>query len=312
MRRRRHVLMDQAGDGTTGGAPAAPAPAAAPAAPAAPAPAAAPESSTLLSAAAAAVSPPGQPGAAPVTDPFAAVPEKYRVMGADGKIDTVATFAKVDAARAQLEQRMGEAGLPPEKPEGYKPDAVYASLKEATGKDFTLPPEFLGDFNKFAHDAKLSQSQYDKALGGMIKMTEGMVAQGFERAMADGKAELAKVWGADAENPKSERMQNAVRAFNQFVPPALRNKDTMDAIGNHPVVMQVLEAVGRELKSDRAPNEQGGQVAGVSRLDQIYADPAYSNARDPRHEGLVAEAKRLFDAGHVPTAMKGQNLSIRL
>jgi hypothetical protein len=227
-------------------------------------------------------------------------------MGADGKLDPVQTLAKVDQARAQLETRMGEGGLPPEKPDGYKPDTVYAAIKEKTGKDFSLPPEFIGDFNKFAHDAKLSQAQYDKALQGMVGMTQNLVDQGFQHAMATGQAELEKAWGGDAKDPKSERMQNAFRAFQRFTPESLRTPDTMDAIGNHPVVMQILEAVGRELKSDRAPNDQGATVTGANRLDAIYADPAYTNAKDPRHTALVQEAQQLFGKGLRPTMMQGR------
>lgn len=243
--------------------------------------------------------------AAVAADPLAGVPEKYQVKGADGKLDAAATLAKVDAARAALEGRMGAGGLPPETPEGYKPETVYEALKTAGGGEFKLPDEFLSSFNQFAHDAKLSQGQYDKALTGMLGMTKNMVSSGFEHAMATGREALTKVWGPDAANPKSPRMQSAHRAFMKYVPETLRNAETRDAIGNHPVVMQLLEAVGRDLKEDVAPNSgDGGATTG--RLDQIFADPAYWNPRDPKHGELIKEAQKLFSKGETTAANRSR------
>lgn len=245
-------------------------------------------------------------------DPLAGVPAKYQVKGADGKIDVGQTLAKVSAAHAALETRLGAGDAPPATPEGYKPDAVYAAIKTATGKDLTLPPETISEFNKFAHDAKLNQAQYDKSLTAWMAAIPRLAEEGFQHAMKTGTAELEKVWGADAKDPKSERMQNTYRAFSRFAPEKLRTPEVMDQIGNHPVVMQILEAVGRELKSDKAPNDQGGQVTGASRLDQIYADQAYWNAKDPRHAALVSEAQQLFAKGNKPTAMQGRGGVVKL
>jgi hypothetical protein len=183
----------------------------------------------------------------------------------------------------------------------YRPDAVYAAVKQSTGSDVTLPADFLADFDHFARDAELTQRQYDKALHGLLAMSQSIVDQGFQHAMKTGIAQLERVWGADARNPRSARMQAAWRAFSRL-PDSLRTQANADAIGNHPIVLQILEHFGRE--------GQSGSSEG--RLDQIYADAAFMNERDPRHAGLVDEARALFEQGHRPRFMAGRSRNERL
>jgi len=262
---------------------------------------------TLLSAAAGA----GKDGAAAagaaavVADPLATIPEKLRVLGTDGKLDVSATLAKVNQVYGQLEKRMGEGGAPPEAADGYKTDAVVAKLKEANGgKDIELPGEFTKEFNAFALKAKLTQGQYDEALTGLMTMVPNLYEEGYQHAMKSGREQLAKVWGADGVKPDSPRMQNAVKAFNRFVPQALRNSETMDAIGNHPVVMQILEAIGAELKEDKSI---GGESAGVtSELDTLYSSPAYWNKADPTHDWTVQRVSELMKGGAKPKVTRAR------
>ena len=286
MWKRKQVLMDAAtGEGGGGGAAAA---------------AGAPEPS-LLTAAVGATAPAAgtAPAATPAPnadDPFAWIPEKYRVPGAEGKPDVLASAQKINEARAALEKRMGEGGLPPETADGYKPDGALAALKEKTGKDVTAPPEMLKDFNAWAHEAKLSQAQYDKALTGFLGGgVQQMIDAAFDRQMATGKAELAKAWGP-AEGAKfKESMTAAVKAFNAYAPAEMRTPAVMDAIGNHPVVLQLLAAVGKELREDKLPN--GDNAHAGADIKTLQNSAAYWDAKHPEHASTVAKVNEYYAKG---------------
>jgi len=228
-------------------------------------------------------------------DPLAWIPEKYRVPGAEGKIDIQASAMKINEARATLEKRMGEGGMPPETADAYKPDAVLATLKEKTGKDVTLPPELLKDFNAFALDAKLTQPQYEKQLsafmGGMTKMIDAA----FDNAMATGKAELTKAWGAPEGDRFKAEMGQAYKAFNTYMPKELATTQNMDAIGNNPMVLQLLANIGRELKEDKLP--AGDNAAGGDEINKLMNSQPYWDAKHPEHASTVAKVNEHFAKG---------------
>jgi hypothetical protein len=118
----------------------------------------------------------------------------------------------------------GRGGLPPEKPEGYKTDAVIASLKAKLGRQgpgrHEAPEPLVKEFNAWAHKAKLTQAQYDRR---SLEPTSAAADDGrpaFDNAMASAQAELVKVWGADGLRPEvSPQMQAAHRAFMTYAPP---------------------------------------------------------------------------------------------
>lgn len=299
----RNVLMAEATGDPAGGAlpatpstatPIAPAAPAAPATPAAPAAPAMPAAPTLLQQAVTAA------GGDPPT-----IPDKYKVMGADGKLDVAATLAKVTPAYVALEKRMGEGGAPPEKPDGYKTEAVVSKLKEANGgKDVQLPAELTASFAEWAHASKMSQGQFEQSLAGFVSVIPKMVDAAFDSAMARGTEELTKAWGPDGVKPTSAKMKAAANAFNRFAPEALRTQETLGKIGSHPVVMQILAAVGEQLSEDKTPN---GEAPGLAtELDQLYASKAYWNKKDPTHDATVARVQELMKGGARPAATRGR------
>jgi hypothetical protein len=150
---------------------------------------------------------------AAAADPNAWLPEKYRVFEGDGdakKLNVEASAKKMAEGHTALEKRMGDTGLPPEKPEGYKNEAVLETLKKAAGDkaaEVKLPEAFLKDFNAWAHTAKLTQAQRDAALVAYMQGGEKMVEQAFDNAMASAQKELVKVWGADGVKPDSPQMK---------------------------------------------------------------------------------------------------------
>ena len=291
MWKRRYAYLDSvAGEPAAGGGAS---PGAVPATPVA--------EPSMLTSAVAATAPAVVPGAAPApvadpNDPLAWIPEKYRVPGAEGKVDVHASAIKINEARAALEKRMGEGGLPPETADAYKPDGALAALKEKTGKNAAIPPALLKDFNAWAHDAKLSQAQYDKALTGFVGGgVQQMVDAAYDQAMAKGKVELGKVWGAPESEGFKANIALAVNAFNKFAPPALRTPAVMDQIGNHPVVLQMLAAVGKELGEDR--KIPGGAAPAGTDINTIMNSRAYWDPMAPGHAATIAQVSEFFSKG---------------
>lgn len=262
--------------------------------------AAAGDAGSLLGGAAAAAGAGAAAAAAAAADPNGWAQEKYRVFDGEGdakKLNVEATAKKIAEAHGQLEKRMGDTGLPPEKADGYKTDAVLAALKAKAGAkagEVKLPENLVKEFNGWAHGAKLTQAQYDKALESYLGGIQGMVDTAFDNAMAKGREELTKVWGADASDPKSVPMQAAVKAFNTYAPPALRTQEVMDKIGNNPVVMQILANIGKELGEDKRIHGEGG---GGENVNALMNSPAYWNKKHPEHTATVQKVNAFFAAG---------------
>lgn len=258
------------------------------------------EAGSLLGGAAAAAGAGAAAAAAAAADPIGWAQEKYRVFDGEGeakKLNVEATAKKIAEAHGQLEKRMGDTGLPPEKADGYKTDNVLAALKAKAGDkaaDVKLPEGLVKEFNGWAHAAKLTQAQYDSALQSYLGGIQGMVDTAFDNAMKSATEELTKVWGADATNPKSVPMQAAYKAYMTYAPAEMRTPAAMDKIGNNPIVMQILAAVGKEMGEDRRIHGEG---AGGENVNTLMNSPAYWNKKHPDHTATVTKVNQFFAAG---------------
>lgn len=259
----------------------------------------APASGTLLAQAGAAGTGAAAAAAASAADPNAWLPEKFRVFDGDGdakKLNVEASAKKLAAeGYAPLEKRMGDAGAPPEKPEGYKNEAVLETLKKAAkGADVKLPDEFVKELNAWAHGAKLTQAQRDAAVVAYVQGAQKMADTAFDNAMATAQADLVKVWGADGMKPDSPQMQAAYRAYMAYAPATLRTPAEMDKVGNNPVVLQILAAVGAEMKEDTRLHGEGGQGDDVQKL--MNSEP-YWNKKHAEHQSTVKKVNEFFARG---------------
>jgi hypothetical protein len=255
---------------------------------------------TLLAAAAAAgATKPADAAAAAAAaaDPLAWLPEKYRVMGADGKaLDVEASAKKVAAAHGELEKRLGSVGAPPAKPEDYKTESALEALKKAApaGTEVKLAPELLKEFNGWAHGAKLTQAQYDSALVSYVQAIDKMVEQSFDNAMQRAQEDLVKVWGKEGLDPKGPQMQSAYRAFMTYAPAQMRTAQVMDQIGNNAVVLQILAAVGKEIGEDA---RIGGDAGGGEDINKLMNSEPYWSKKHPEHQATVRKVNEFFARG---------------
>jgi hypothetical protein len=250
--------------------------------------------SLLAQAATLSHAPAGTPASAP-GDPNTFIPEKYRVAGADGKLDLTASAAKVAAAHAELEKKLGNAAArAPEKADDYKADAVLAKIKEATGQDVKLDDAVSKEFREKAHAAGLSQAQYEFVVEQYFAQVQTMVDASFDNAKVKAEAELVKAWGQSTDAAFKANLAGAVKAFNAYAPEALRNPQVMDQIGNNPVVLQILANVGKELGEDTRPNAGGQGGADIAALQN---SEAYWNKDHADHARVVAKVSEYYAKG---------------
>lgn len=278
LRRFRYVLMDAAagaeGGHSSGGAGSPtddrPGNGADPAAPAAAASASAAAPNALTAAT--------QPG------PLDHVPEKFRVMKADGSFDADASLRKVTESYSQLEKRVGSSEAPPAAATDYKITPPEA-MKDAFAADDPALQSFLGK----AHAAGFTQKQIDVAMAGFFESAPKLV-QGAAQLDADEcMATLSKEW--TKPDDLARNFHAADRAIGQFggqAADALRAK-----YGNDPDFLRFAALVGAQLKEDTPPN--GGNVPGADDIKALEASEAYRNAKHPDHEKVSRQVREHYE-----------------
>jgi hypothetical protein len=293
-----HVRMDTAVDGTQGGAGAG---AGAGAAAAAPPP-------NALQAGAAAPAPAPAPGAAPAS-PNAWLPEKHQVMKADGTLDLEASARKVADAYGHAERRIGTGDIPPQAVDGYKVNVPEALAEKIKAEDLAKSEDFK-DFLGKMHAAGLTQKQLDAVSAEMlergIKLREQMPA--LDAAKAEADLRTTDGWKTDQEY--GAKVRAAFSAGKQY------GGEDFDGIladyGNDPRVIRLLANVGAELAEDTQPSAEA-QAQAQQSLDELMADPAYTNSRDPKHAMHVAKvnAMQAKVAGTKELATGGRSMSFK-
>lgn len=218
------------------------------------------------------------------------MPEKHRVLGTDGKIDVQATLLKVSEAYGHAEKRIGSGDVAPKTADEYKvtvPEELAESIK---ADELAASADFKGFLGKM-HAAGLTQAQLDVVTSELLTrsaaLQEGMAAASQESCAA----ELAKTWPSPAD--RQAKVGLAFRAFQAFA--AEGDRDLVDQIGNNPIVIRLLAAVGKELQED-VPIIDGSPEAKSwdDRLAELQAHPAYSDRAHPEHSKLMDRKAALF------------------
>ncbi|MDQ0068282.1 hypothetical protein J2W34_000056 [Variovorax boronicumulans] len=216
-----------------------------------------------------------------------AIPEKFRVKGADGELDLAATVRKVDEHRANLEKRMGAGDIRPKTPDEYKlPDTdVFKNLQldEAGAKAF----------RQEAHDMGLSQSQYAAVMGKWATLAPELVNAAQKDTVETATASLKEVWKGDYE----ANIKDSYRAVSALAAKAGFTYDEVEAaIGNNPVAIRLFAALGPEMREDATPNGAAGAVGGGAQTYEEFIGAnwaAYSDPRNPQHKAITARAAQL-------------------
>lgn len=267
-------------------APAAPAPA--PAATPAPAPAA---SQALFQVAAAPTpaAPASAPGASPAPAPAPAadglpewLPEKYRVMGADGKLDMAASSQKLAEGYKHAEKRLGSGDIPPAKPEDYA-----VTVPEEL-KDLALDDAATNAFRADAHKAGLTQAQFDLVMSKYYSMVPGLLNSAAKVGADEARTALQAVWTAPADyQANMADMQLAIHK----APAELQSK-LAEKFGTDPDFIQFAAHMGKAWKEDRPAQSAATQQGGDAQT--LMASEAYRNPKHPQHAAVSAQVSAAF------------------
>lgn len=263
----------------------APAPAAAPAA--APTPAAAPAPATpesLIHNAPAPAAPAPKDGLD--TDPFAWVPEKFRVQGEDGKLDITAAAKKIEEARAHLEQRLGSGDAPP------KTAAEYAFQLPEEFKDFELKSERLEAFKNEALQHGITGKQFEFMMGQYLKAVPDLM-EGAAKLTADqARAELSKTWAQPQQ--MEQGLSNATRAL-RALPPELQ--DATAELGTNPAFLRAMAHLGAQMREDTPPSNPN-PAAPAGDVQTLMRSEAFMNPKHPDHARVSAQVRSFYERTH--------------
>lgn len=217
------------------------------------------------------------------------VPAKYWD-AEKGEIRAEAAFKSL----SELEGRMRDVGLPPADPSAYK----FEVPKEYAEAGLDLDPDLSAAFRKEAHEAGLSQKQYEWVMGTYFKQLGSLV----DHAGRAGKELLQKELLEHYKTPEvlNENLKHAFRVVNAFGDEA-EVKEAMGARGNVPAwVYRVLAKVGKELGEDPGFQSENAGAEGESLETLMAGKPGdenspYWNPKHPQHARTVEKVQRIME-----------------
>ena len=235
------------------------------------------------------------PPAAPVksilasaADDFDVVPEKLRVLGADGKIDQAASLRKVSEVYRNLEHRMGSGDAPPKDAEGYAPEITKDGF---SWDEWKKDPKVQG-FLKGAHAKGMTNAQVSYVLQEYLTEAQELMGASSERKIDTVEAELRERWKEDGEFHENLRL--AMRAAKAYVDEGDQEGIDKGAF-DHPAVIRLLANIGRAMKEDAPPS--GAVAASVDfgvRVRELRAELEKLSPWDQRRPALLEEMNGLY------------------
>lgn len=211
------------------------------------------------------------------------VAEKYHVMKEDGTIDTDKTLEKVETARAALEKKLGTGDIRPKEFTEYKAPELPETLK-----DVKLDTE---RFAKKAHEMGLSQKQYEQVMGEYYDLLPQMVGDQQKANANEVIGELKEVWGEQADVNFGSAKRAALAIADQI---GLTYDQVNDALGNNPMAIRILAAVGKEMSEDKTPSSANGGIPAGFDISAALASPAYMDAKNPDHKKVSAQVAAYY------------------
>ena len=224
------------------------------------------------------------------------MPEKYRVPGADGKLDIEASARKLAEGYGAASKRIGSGDIPPAEVGGYKIN-VPEAFQEATKEWDQAGDQKLQGFLANAHKAGMTQSQLDVVMGQYFDSISGMQPVLTPEQQAEKTAsELTQVWTDDATFDKN--VQAAYKAA-----PAIAQKigvpmEQLNAeLGNNALFLRLAAALAPEMQEDTPVGTGGEQMDSLSfeaKASELRAQKAALPENDARRKVIQAELDKLY------------------
>ncbi|BBP82450.1 hypothetical protein PHLH8_20920 [Pseudomonas sp. Pc102] len=223
------------------------------------------------------------------------IPEKYRVTGADGKLDLEQSSRKLAESYKHLETRMGSGDAPPKSFEEYAPKIDIADFNWDEFKADEVTQSFL----KGAHAKGMTNAQVEFAVDHFVKNVAPQLLAGNAQVTAEeATSQLREAWKSDQEF--TANLQASHRGLVGFANPSgLGTAAALEAkFGNDPDFIAFMANIGREMREDVSPS-QGAPVDSAdfavktSELRQQLQDlPAH----DPKRVTIQQQLDALYSA----------------
>ncbi|BCZ40517.1 TPA: hypothetical protein K8N54_000735 [Serratia marcescens] len=212
------------------------------------------------------------------------VPEKFRVMGEDGKLNIEGSARKLAESYTHLEKQRGTSAAP-------KTVDEYAPTVEVEGfkwDEFKADPEMQG-FLKAAHAKGITNDQMGFILGEYMNRAPALVGGAAELDEEAAATALRETWKTDAEFKKNLGL--AHRAFMSLADPT--DKGKMNEIGNNPMVIRMLAKIGAEMGEDvPVPGDINPEEQQAIR--DLMKSEAYTNTKHADHERVSAQVRAFY------------------
>lgn len=213
------------------------------------------------------------------------IPEKFRVMGEDGKLSIESSARKLAENYTHLEKRMGSGDAPPKTSDEYAPKVEVEGFN---WEEFKADPR-MQSFMKTAHAKGITNDQMSFILGEYAQRAPELVGGAAALDSEAASTQLREVWKTDAEFNKNIGL--AFRAFNSLADDA--DKGRIDEIGNNPMVIRMLAKVGAEMQED-APAGGDVNLEEQQSIRDLMKSPAYMDPKHADHERVSAQVKAYY------------------
>lgn len=213
------------------------------------------------------------------------LPEKFRVMGEDGKLSIESSARKLAENYTHLEKRMGSGDAPPKTADEYAPKVEVEGFN---WEEFKADPR-MQSFMKTAHAKGITNDQMSFILGEYAQRAPELVGGAAELDSQSATTQLREVWKTDAEFKQNIGL--AFRAFNSLADDA--DKGRIDEIGNNPMVIRMLAKVGAEMQED-APAGGDVNLEEQQTIRDLMKSPAYMDPKHADHERVSATVKAYY------------------
>jgi hypothetical protein len=226
------------------------------------------------------------PGSQPPAE-HAYIPEKFRVLGQDGKLDLETSAQKLAESYQHAVRRIGSGDVPPERPDGYQ-----VKLPEQFA-DVELPPEAFEPFKERAHQAGLTPSQFEFVIGEYLQALPALMQSGTRVSREEAQTALEQAWGSPVEVKAN---MDAVERAVAVAPPELQS-EIRQKYATDPTFWRFAAIFGKETREDRPASSAGG-TAPIGDITAVMQSEAYRNAKHPDHAKVSAAVRRHFEALH--------------
>ncbi|MCF7065431.1 hypothetical protein L4N02_26700 [Klebsiella variicola] len=213
------------------------------------------------------------------------LPEKYRVMGDDGKLNVEGSARKLADAYSHLEKRMGSGDTPPKTADEYAPKVEVEGFK---WEEFKADPR-MQSFMKSAHAKGITNDQMGFILGEYAQLAPELVNGAATLDSEAAATQLRETWKTDAEFNKNIGL--AFRAFNSLADDS--DKGRMDEIGNNPMVIRMLAKIGAEMQED-VPAGGDVNLEEQQSIRDLMKSPAYMDPKHADHENVSARVRAYY------------------